>query len=546
MHLPISTPDWNNLNVLQRNRLQARAHFFSYQSEEAALSFDRRQSKYYKSLNGIWKFHHDNSPFDAPEWKQADITHWHDIAVPGMWQLQGYGHPHYTNVNYPFPCDPPNVPLNNETGSYFRQFAVPASWRGNAIRIRFEGVDSAFHVWVNGAEIGYSQGSRNASEFDITDHIEVGEVNDVSVRVYKFCDGSYIEDQDQWRMSGIYRDVYLVAFPPSCIIDFTLTTALDEAFTSAVLTAAVKTSSSDLCPVELKLLATDRRLLSRKQAQVPSGGTTVSLEVSGQDLRLWSAEQPNLYSVLLLCGNQVISQRVGFRRVELRDSNILVNGQPVIFYGVNRHEHHPTMGRAVPYEFMKQDLLLMKQYNVNAIRTSHQPSDPRMYELCDELGIYVINEADLECHGFDSVEKAKIQREHPELEGTDLQTKIFQAAARWLSDNPLWREAYLDRAIQLVERFKNSTSTIIWSLGNESFYGENHAAMYHWIKKADPTRLVHYEGDREGNTTDMYSEMYSSIENLKSFIKKKTDRPLILCEYGHAMGNGPGGLSDYI
>ncbi|KAJ4191823.1 hypothetical protein NW767_010729 [Fusarium falciforme] len=544
MALPESQPDWNNLKVLHRNRLATRAHFYNFEDEATALSLDPRKSSLYRSLNGSWKFRHDLSPFEAPDWDTVDPTVWDDITVPGMWQLQGYGHPHYTNVNYPFPVDPPNLPLENETGSYWRKFTVPRHWDRNthSVRLHFEGVDSSYHVWVNGTEVGYSQGSRNAAEFDITSLLKQQdhEVNTLAVRVYKFCDGSYIEDQDQWWLSGIFRDVYLIAFPKHGMSDFTLLTHLDETFAHAEVKASVE-AHSDVSSFKLKLLSPNGTLVCEGE-----GKTAVTLQLSGTDLKLWSAEQPSLYTVLLVHGNQVIPHRIGIRRVEVRNGNILLNGQPIIFYGVNRHEHHPTLGRSVPYEFMRRDLVTMKQHNVNAVRTSHYPNDPSMYEVADELGLYVINEADLECHGFYKPERAKLAEKSLSLNRVEFREQVYVECRPWTSDNPAWKEAYLDRAVQLVERFKNSTSSIIWSLGNEAFYGENLAAMYHWVKKRDPTRLVHYEADREAVTADFYSSMYNTLDELKEHAAKKTDRPLVLCEYGHAMGNGPGGLKDYI
>lgn len=548
MAFPLQEPDWANLAILERNRLPTRAHFFNYRTEESALAGDVEKGGYYQNLNGTWKFLHSDSPFEAAAWEDVDPTTWDDIKVPGMWQLQGYGHPHYTNVDYPFPVDPPKVPFENETGSYFRRFLVDRAWEGHSVRVRFEGVDSAFHVWINGQPVGYSQGSRNAAEFDVTEYLnDPGAANTIGVRVYKFCDGSYIEDQDQWYLSGIFRDVFLIAFPQQAIVDYKVETAIAMDFVRAALKVKV---DARLLPAnsKLKLVSPEGRDLGQATFKISSssGQGEASLVVEGDDLHLWSAESPALYTAVLSFQDQVIAQRVGFRRVEVRDGNLLVNGQPIIFYGVNRHEHHPLFGRAVPYEFMKQDLLTMKRFNINAVRTCHQPSDPRLYDLCDELGLYVINEADLECHGFDPPERAKIVQEKPGLHGPDLQEQVYRVANRWTSDNPEWEAAYLDRAVQMVERFKNSTCSIIWSLGNEAFYGRNHAAMYKWIKSADPSRPIHYEGDRDGLTTDLYSGMYYSIDDLLAFIKKHPDRPLIQCEYGHAMGNGPGGLKNYI
>ncbi|KAJ0416471.1 glycosyl hydrolases family 2, TIM barrel domain-containing protein [Aspergillus carlsbadensis] len=535
---------WNNLSILQRNRLPARAHFYNYADKRSALTFDRNNSSLYHSLNGSWKFHHALSPFEAPDWPAADPELWDDITVPGMWQLQGYGHPQYTNVNYPFPVDPPNVPIENETGSYWRKFTVPRSWdaSGHTVRLRFEGVDSAYHVWINGTQVGYSQGSRNAAEFDITGLLQTGKgaPNTIAVRVYKYCDGTYIEDQDQWWLSGIFRDVYLIAFPRAGILDFTITTNLNDAFTHADVKATLQTHG-DAGQVNLKLLSPNGKLLREV-----AGRDQVTIPVSGADLKLWSAEEPELYTVLLSCGEQLIPQRIGIRRIEVQNGNILLNGQPIMFYGVNRHEHHPLLGRTVPYEFMRRDLIIMKQNNINAVRTSHYPNDPRMYEVADELGLYVINEADLECHGFYKPERQRLAATGVQMGRDEFREQVYVNSRPWTSDNPKWKEAYLDRAEQLVERFKNSTSTIIWSLGNEAFYGQNLGAMYNWTKQRDPTRLVHYEGDQEAITADFYSSMYQTIDELKELAAKHTDRPLILCEYGHAMGNGPGGLKDYI
>lgn len=541
MSFPKAKPDWNNLQVIHKNTLPPRAHFFSYATEEKALTLDREQSEY-KSLNGTWKFHHDASPFEAPDWTEADPLTWDDIKVPGMWQLQGYGRPLYTNVNYPFHVDPPNVPFENETGSYWRQFTVPKEWDGQQIRLRFEGVDSAFHVWVNGKEVGYSQGSRNPSEFDVTPFLQPsGFANSIAVRVYEFCDGSYIERQDQWLLSGIFRDVYLLAFPKDAIVDFTSTPELDDSFTSAVLRTSVKVQGAP-GDVAIKLYSPEGSVLKEETF---SSSEASAITVSGDSLKLWSAESPVLYTVTITFAGRTLIQRIGFRRIERKDPNFLINGKPIIFYGMNRHEHHHLYGRAVPYDCMRADLVLMKQHNINALRCSHQPNDPRLYDVCDELGLYVIAEADLETHGFGPVELSNIKDQNIKTP-MEIQEESYKTATRWTSDNPEWKDAYIDRAVELVQRFKNHPSVVFWSLGNEAFYGRNHDEMYKWIKSADPSRLVHYEGDRDALSADMYSCMYYSIDDMKEHVTKKTDRPLIQCEFAHAMGNGPGGLADYI
>ncbi|SPN98631.1 related to beta-galactosidase/beta-glucuronidase [Cephalotrichum gorgonifer] len=544
MSCPETKPDWNNPLVIHRNTLPTRAHFFSYTDEDKALARDREQSEYH-SLNGVWQFRHDASPLEAPTWESQDPLTWDSVKVPGMWQLQGYGRPLYTNVNYPFPVDPPHVPVINQTGSYWRRFTVPEEWKahGHQIRLRFEGVDSAFHVWINGEEVGYSQGSRNAHEFDITTFLKgSGEVDTVAVRVYEFCDGSYIERQDQWLLSGIFRDVYLISLPLSAITDFSTVPEIDDSFTKATLRTSVKIQGDAQGPVALKLRGPDGAVIKEDSFQ-PSESSAIAVE--GDQLKLWSAEDPVLYTLTLSYNGRVICHRIGFRRIELKDAKMLVNGKPIIFYGVNRHEHHPEHGRAVPYEYMRADLLLMKSHNINALRCSHQPNDPRLYEVADELGLYVIAEADLESHGFTTVENPNIQNRES-LDDEQIIRAAYDLAAKWVADNPDWREQHLDRAEQLVERFKNYTSVVIWSLGNEAAYGRNHVDMSNWIKKTDPSRLIHYEGDFHAKTADMYSAMYYPVDVLKKHSADRPDKPMILCEYGHAMGNGPGGLKDYI
>ncbi|KAL4752023.1 hypothetical protein BDW72DRAFT_172308 [Aspergillus terricola var. indicus] len=516
-------PDWSNLNVLHRNTLPPRAHFYSYPNEEAALTFNREEG-FFQSLNGTWKFHYDASPFEAPIWETANTTEWDDIIVPGVWQMQGYGRPQYTNIHYPIPVTPPNVSYMNPTGSYWREFEVPADWDGQQIRLRYEGVDSAFHVWVNGEEVGYSQGSRNPSEFDITDYLSSEGTNTLATRVYQWSDGTYLEDQDQWWLSGIFRDVYLVPFPKSAITDFFIQPEVDDGFASGTLKVNV-TIQGEHGNLSVRVFSPGGNVVDEWTG---SSSTIYSKEIEGDDFLLWSAETPNLYTVVIEFNGRTISQKIGFRRVEMSGSNFLVNGQPIIIYGVNRHEHNYTSGRTVPYESMRADLIRMKQSNINAIRTAHYPQHPSFYDVADELGFYVITEADLECHGF------------RDIAGSE------ENAAAWTSDNPEWTHAYLDRAEQLVERYKNHPSVIMWSLGNECQYGQNQAAMYKWIKERDPSRLVHYEQDHNAETADIYSQMYSSPDTMLEHMANHTDKPLILCEFAHAMGNGPGGLKEYI
>ncbi|KAI0532643.1 beta-galactosidase [Xylaria digitata] len=547
---PASQPDWNNLEVLHKNTLPPRANFHIYSSVEDALSYDTARSSRH-SLSGTWKFNFAKTPFESPEGFEDpafDTTGWDDTPVPSMWQLNGYGKgPHYTNVNFPIPVDPPNVPFaDNETGHYVRKFTVPKNLRDSQIRLRFEGVDSAYHVWVNGKEVGYHQGSRNPAEFDITSVVDKAGDNTLAVKVYQYCDATYIEDQDQWRMSGIYRDVHLIGFPSqSRIEDLFIQTILDKDYIDAELKVRVDVTGS--CEVQVGLYSPGKQpAIASGSRVVDSGSADFSLNVKNPEK--WTAESPTLYHlVVTLNGTSFISQRVGFRQVEVKDGLIKVNGKRIVLKGANRHEHHPQFGRAVPYEFLKQDLLLMKTHNINAIRTSHQPSDIRLYDLADELGFWVMDEADLECHGFEAICDAALSPEDRALPFRQRQLLTRANAAKWTSDNPDWEKAYVDRAVQLVRRDQLHPSVIMWSLGNEAFYGRNHVAMYNWIKSYDNSRPIHYEADIYAQTMDMYSRMYPPVEEMIEFANDKTKtKPLILCEFIHAMGNGPGNIKEYV
>jgi len=348
---------------------------------------------------------------------------------------------------------------------------------------------------------------------------------------------------DQWWLSGIFRDVHLLAFPKNHIKDFCVQTLLDDQYTDATLSVEVDIDSES--SVELELLGSDKKSVILQDKQ--SGSSSVSFSLPVSNPRKWTAEDPYLHHLVLKVGTQIVAHRVGFRQVELKNGLIFVNGRRVVFRGVNRHEHHPTKGRSVPFEFLRQDLLLMKKFNINALRTSHQPNDYRLYDLADELGLWVMDEADLECHGFDSIHEASLPAEHQGKSFEEKKAITYGQAGHWLSGNPDWEEAYVDRAKHLVHRDKNHASVVMWSLGNEAFYGQNFAAMYHWIKEFDSTRLVHYEGDFEAETTDCFSKMYPTIAEIVSFAENwEGKKPLILCEYAHAMGNGPGSFKEYL
>lgn len=536
---PGTALDFTNLKVIHRNTLPPRSHFFLYNSAEDAVEASQTHNvskSKSQLLSGTWKFFHTKSPMAGPQdffREDFDTSKWDAIQVPGMWQLQGFGKgPQYTNVPYPFPFQPPHVPLDdNECGRYVRSFTVGPEADSHQIRLRFEGVDAAFTVWINGVDVGYSQGSRNPSEFDITDLVtRTGEANTLAVQVYQRCDGSYIEDQDQWWLSGIFRDVFLLYFPESHFQDISVWTRIAKGDDPPLLSIDYALSKPNLS-VRVALHDAPKNGKALASLEAVSQASRISKTIAvPSSLKNWTAETPSLYYLVfhIVDSGAYICQRVGFREVCLINGILSVNSSPIKVRGVNRHEHHPDHGRAVPFEFLKRDLILMKTHNINAIRTCHQINDPRLYDLADELGLYIMDEADLECHGCQTV-----------VEGTD--------PAALLSDNPEWEDAYLDRAAQMVQRDKNHASVICWSLGNESFYGRNHKAMYKWIKSVDNTRPVHYEGDQNAETADMYSRMYFPVELMVAFAREKEwTKPYILCEYAHAMGNGPGAIKEYV
>lgn len=525
--------DYENLNRLNINRKEPRATIYSYEDRERALTYERGTSKYFSLLNGVWDFKYLLYPNEIDEEIFNDNEEWDTIEVPGHWQLQGYGNPHYTDLIYPFPIDPPNVPSKNPTGIYRRNFYIYDEWLNRQIIIHFDGVDSAFHLYINGKMVGYSQGSRMPSEFDITDYANQGN-NQITVVVYKYSDGSYLEDQDMWWLSGIFRDVYLVARPMVNIEDIEVITDLDDEYKAADLRVKIKlrnyTHKSEKSSLTVQLLDESDEIASETVEDITIDSNisvTNNMELCISSPRKWTAESPYLYDLLIMLHGandtqEFVPLKVGFRKVEVVDGNFLVNGRVVMLLGVNRHEHHELMGRALPYNYMVKDIIMMKQHNINAVRTSHYPNDPRFYDLCDKFGLYVMDEADLECHGFETIGDISM-----------------------ISKDPKWREAYLDRIKRMVERDKNHPCIIFWSLGNESGFGDNFRAMAEWCKKRDKTRLIHYEEDFESEVVDVDSTMYSSVEKMIEHVNKKTDKPRILCEYAHAMGNGPGGLQEY-
>ncbi|MCR8632672.1 glycoside hydrolase family 2 TIM barrel-domain containing protein [Paenibacillus radicis (ex Xue et al. 2023)] len=518
---------WENLNVLQVNREEPRSYYIPYRDCESAFSKKRGRSPYYQTLNGSWKFQYHPSVKQVPDEfyeETTDVSGWDDLIVPSCWQVNGYDQLHYTNVNYPIPCDPPFVPNENPAGLYVREFNLPAQWEGKQNYVVFEGVNSCFYLWINGSFVGYSQGSRVPAEFNLTPYLRTGK-NRMAVMVLKWCDGTYLEDQDLWRFSGIFRDVYMLAREDAHIRDVFNRQELSADFRKAAVNCEIETTGRTEVKIELK---DDRGAqISEGQASVDGKGT-VRLEID--DPVLWNAEQPYLYNLYLYSGKEVLHFSVGFRKVEIINSVFTINGKAVKLKGVNRHDSHPELGQTISINHMIKDLLLMKRHNVNTVRTSHYPNDPRFLELCNVYGFYVVDEADLECHG--------VQR---------------AGDFHMLSKNPEWRESFVDRAKRMVERDKNQSSIIMWSMGNESGYDVNHIAMAEWTKVRDASRPVHYEGAAlryNGNPNteclDVDSHMYASVEYIENYaLDDRTSKPLFLCEYSHAMGNGPGDLKDY-
>ncbi|MDT8300718.1 MAG: glycoside hydrolase family 2 TIM barrel-domain containing protein [Sedimentisphaerales bacterium] len=541
-------PDWENPDVIGINKEPGHCTLIPYSDIEKALKADRKDSQFFRSLNGNWKFNWVNKPSDRPldfYKPDYDVSTWKLIPVPSNWQMHGYGIPIYLNSRHPFPPNPPHIPHDyNPVGSYRRQFTMPKDWKNRRIFLHFDGVKSAFYLWINGMKVGYSQDSMTPAEFDITQYLKSGE-NTIAVEVYRWSDGSYLEDQDMWRLSGIYRNVYLSATPQVHIRDFFVQTDLDDSYTDATLKIRPRISNytdqniegwtieAQLYDPNKESVLTEpltRTVSSIINEKYPQRDTVkfALLEQKISNPKKWSDEFPNLYTLVLSLNDaegktiEAESCRIGFRKVEIKEGQLLVNGRSIKLFGVNRHEHDPDHGRAVPVSRMIQDIKLLKQNNINAVRTSHYPDDPTWYDLCDEYGIYLIDEANLESHA---------------LKG-------------YLSNVPGWHNAFVERAISMVERDKNHPSVIFWSLGNETGCGPNHAAMSAWIKDYDPTRPIHYEG-AAGNPVDypyvdMISRMYARIpEIIKLATNPNDNRPMVLCEYAHAMGNSVGNLKEY-
>ena len=523
---------WEDQTVFQINREEPRAHFFPFESEALALKNDKSLSNYFQSLNGEWKFHFAKDPSQKAvgfEEVNHDISSWENIQVPGHWEMQGWSVPIYLDEEYPFPPDPPFVPHDyNTVGSYVKTFELNELWNSRNIFIQFGGVRSAFYFWLNGEFVGYSQGSKTPAVFNITDKVISGE-NKVAVQVYRFSDGSYLEAQDTWRVSGLERDVYLYAVSKTRIADFFVKAELNDDLKSGYFSLDIDFLQDDETAEEMTIKAVLTGSFETLFDSIAVVKKSILFESVIDHVNPWSAEDPYLYNLQINLYNskeeviESFTQQVGFKQVEIIEGNLLVNGKAIMFRGVNRHEWDPIRGRSITEETMIKDIQLMKENNINAVRTSHYPNQERWYELCNEYGLYVIDEANIEAHGMQFHEKSYGH----------------------IANDSTWTAQWIDRGKRMVERDKNQPCIIMWSMGNEAGDGTNFVKLYDWIKARDNTRPVVYQPAWYERHTDVVFPMYKNIKFISDYASKKTEKPLILCEYAHAMGNSVGNLQDY-
>ena len=526
---------YEDLSVLHENTMPARAYFIPASKRMDNLVEHREESDRMQLLNGTWKFQYFNSIYDVQEpffEKDYDTENFDEIQVPSVWQMAGYDTHQYTNIRYPFPFDPPYVPQDIPCGTYAHTFVYHKDENAPKAFLNFEGVDSCFYVWINGSYVGYSQVSHMTSEFDITDLLRDGE-NSIAVLVMKWCDGSYLEDQDKFRMSGIFRDVYILKRPKQAISDYHIKTRIED------MLAKVEIEMKFYSPLNVKISIEDRNGAVVALGSIAEEGTAV-LEIASPEL--WNTENPYLYKLILETENEVIVDHIALRKIEIKDQVIYLNGQKIKFRGVNRHDSDPVTGFTISLEQLTTDLTLMKQHNFNAIRSSHYPNAPFFYEMCDKYGFMVIDEADIEAHG-----PFMIYRK----EDTD-----YNRFKRWnekIADDPVWEEAIVDRVKLMVERDKNRFCIVMWSMGNESAYGCNFEKALEWTKNFDPDRITQYESARYRNydetydysNLDVYSRMYPALSEIQEYLDKDGSKPFLLVEYCHSMGNGPGDFEDY-
>lgn len=509
----MNSAQWQDSTFLQKGREPERSYYIPFQSENSALTFAKNESDRYVLLNGEWDFKFYQNYYDEEE----NITLWDKVSVPMNWQILGYENPMYSDMNYPYPVDFPYVPDENSLGIYRRKFEINSAWSNKETYMIFDGVSSCFYLYINGEEIGYSQGSHMSAEFNITPYIKEGS-NEVVVKVLKWCDGSYLEDQDFFRLSGIFRDVYLLSREKNHLRDFEIKTSLDTLSLSTDYKGVVRYNLYD-----------GNNLLE-------SGEFSGACEIKANNAKHWTAETPNLYNLILNAEGEYIPAKVGFRTIGTSDNGeLLINGVSVKLKGVNHHDTHPDNGYVMTRDDLKKDLLLMKQLNINCIRTSHYPSTVDFMELCDEMGFYVVDEADQEAHGLDI------------MIANNWVNRLYDDSL--IADMPEWKDAFVERASRLVERDKNHPCVIMWSMGNETYYGKNIDAMIEWVKNRSTTPLIHYERtfelENDACGVDVISRMYSWFNELDDQIASKDKRPFFMCEYAHCMGNGPGEVADY-
>ena len=548
--------EWENPQIYQINKEPARASFFAYETQSLAYQGNRVSSGNFLSLNGQWHFNWVKTPAQRPVdfyTEQYDVSDWNTIEVPSNWELQGYGVPHYVNIDYVFPANQPHIPHDyNPVGSYIKTVKLPTSWRNKQVYIHFGAVSSAMYVWVNGKKVGYSQGSKLPAEFNITEYLTSGS-NKIAIEVYRWSDGSYLEDQDAWSLSGIDREVYLYATPDTHIRDITVHSDLDENFQHGLFGVDIEFSSFNrvnelsltdkTADISISVLDEQHKVFTQSVRQSLNDSNVISVSGLIENVAHWSAETPHLYTLLIESKvnqqTEVIKKRIGFRNLQMRNGLFLVNGKPVTIRGVNRHEHDPVTGKALSLESMQQDIQLMKKLNVNAVRTAHYPNDPRWYQLTDQYGIYVLDEANIESHEYMQIGngQADDQQAHREK--------------HHLGYQPQWQAAHLDRIQRMVERDKNHPSIILWSMGNEAGLGDAFVKGAQWIKRRDPSRPVTYggwgavNGHSDLDYVDIYTPMYDFLHEMEDWVLSKPSKPMIQAEYAHAMGNSLGNLQEY-
>jgi len=536
--------DWENPQIFGINKEAGRATFLPYQSKEAAIADDYQKSDWYLSLNGIWKFNWVYKPEDKPNdfyTEDYDTSDWGEMPVPGNWELNGYGTPIYTNITYPFPKNPPFIDhSHNPVGSYKRSFTLPEGWKNRRVYIHFESGAAAMYVWINGQKIGYSQNRKSPTEFDLTKYLRKGE-NNIAIEAYRWSDGSYLEDQDFWRLSGFDRSIYMYSPDQIRIADFFAKAGLDANYKNGLLEVDIDLANK---LSETKLVHVNVNLINKSGRQILLHNSSIELKSkSEQQIHIkekvskplvWSNETPNLYTLLLELKNEkgelieATSCKVGFRSVEIKDAQLMINGKPVLVRGVNLHEHNAYNGHVVDEATMIKDIQLMKQHNINAVRMSHYPQSPLWYKLCDKYGLFLVDEANIESHGMGAEWQSWFNKEvHPAY-------------------SPDWAEAHKDRVERLFQRDKNHPSVIIWSMGNECGNGPVFYDIYDWLKEQDQTRLVQFEQAGQNRNTDIVCPMYPGVESMKKYAER-TDvaRPYIMCEYSHAMGNSNGNFQEF-